>query len=300
MKKVLCVSLNPTLQRTLKLDTLDIGEVNRCTQVLTDVAGKGANTTRVLTQLGTQAVHLTHLGGENTDMYLRLAAEDRIALAYARCDAPVRICTTLIDAQGGTTTELVEEPSDVSPGVQPEIMDMFHRELRSSWMLIISGSIAPGYSHELYSEMVREAKDRNRMVLLDIRGQQLRDCLEYKPDFLKINAREFAQTFCDHASDEKVDLRMKQLYEQNGVVSIVTDGPHATRYINKGIIAYLAPRTIVPINPIGSGDAFTAGFVHALQNRSGISQCVRLGQECGMLNAGILRPGRLPDGYTSS
>jgi 1-phosphofructokinase family hexose kinase len=305
MNHVLCVSLNPTLQRTLTVNTLNIGDVNRCTQVLTDAAGKGLNTARVLTQLGTAAVHLTHVGGDHTETYLRLAAEDFIPMVYARCGTSVRICTTIIDRGTKTATELVEEPIDIPGSVQTEIMELFRRDLGNSWMLIISGSIAPGYTPKLYAEMVREARERNVSVLLDIRGQQLRECLVHRPDFIKINAHEFVQTFCEHDSQEEIACSMQQLYEQYGITTIVTDGPNATRYVSHEGIFHIYPRAIVPVNPIGSGDAFTAGFVHALHAGEPISQCISLGQECGILNAGVLRPGRLPSGfdvgdYTSS
>jgi tagatose 6-phosphate kinase len=217
----------------------------------------------------------------------------------------VRICTTIIDRGTKTATELVEEPIDIPGSVQTEIMELFRRELGNSWMLIISGSIAPGYTPKLYAEMVREARERNVSVLLDIRGQQLRECLVHRPDFIKINAHEFVQTFCEHDSQEEIACSMQQLYEQYGITTIVTDGPNATRYVSHEGIFHIYPRAIVPVNPIGSGDAFTAGFVHALHAGEPISQCISLGQECGILNAGVLRPGRLPSGfdvgdYTSS
>jgi sugar/nucleoside kinase (ribokinase family) len=47
------------------------------------------------------------------------------------------------------------------------------------------------------------------------------------------------------------------------------------------------------VNPIGSGDAFTAGFTHALVRSQPIEDCVRKGQECGRMNAQLLRPGTI-------
>lgn len=48
MPRFLVVCLNPTFQRTVTLDHLECGEVNRGTAARLDASGKGVNTARVL------------------------------------------------------------------------------------------------------------------------------------------------------------------------------------------------------------------------------------------------------------
>ena len=70
--KVLAVCLNPTFELTVVLDSFYENEVNRTANYFTLPSGKGVNVARVLTQLGTEAHVLTHLGGSRAGEFLDL------------------------------------------------------------------------------------------------------------------------------------------------------------------------------------------------------------------------------------
>lgn len=77
--QVLTVCLNPTLQRDGDTgSTLQVGDVNRATSVLTTASGKGVNVARVLEQLGVCALHLcqAHAAAPTAARFLALAAAD--------------------------------------------------------------------------------------------------------------------------------------------------------------------------------------------------------------------------------
>ncbi|TFH04579.1 MAG: hypothetical protein E4H09_03390, partial [Spirochaetales bacterium] len=72
----LAICLNPTIQNTLVFDHVELGQVNRILRHRTDIAGKGVNTARVLTQLGERAVHLTQGGGRHLELFRDFVAAD--------------------------------------------------------------------------------------------------------------------------------------------------------------------------------------------------------------------------------
>ena len=51
MKKILCVCLSSTLQRTISFSQLKLTKVNRSEHYRQDASGKAVNSARVLTQL---------------------------------------------------------------------------------------------------------------------------------------------------------------------------------------------------------------------------------------------------------
>ena len=79
----LVVGLNPTIQNTYGFDSLRVSQVNRVRTHRLDLAGKGANTSRVLNQLGERALHLTYCGGANGNLYRELSAAESIELREA-------------------------------------------------------------------------------------------------------------------------------------------------------------------------------------------------------------------------
>ncbi|MCF6336038.1 MAG: hypothetical protein L3J12_09875, partial [Spirochaetales bacterium] len=92
----LVVCLNPTFQKTIILDKLNENEVNRSSKYQTDAAGKGVNTTRILNQLGMNAVHLTQ-SGDRGEYLRKLIERDKLSLTTAPNTSYIRTCTTLVN-----------------------------------------------------------------------------------------------------------------------------------------------------------------------------------------------------------
>ncbi len=314
---VLVVCLNPTLQKTLVFSSLREGEVNRTPTYYLDASGKGVNVARVLGQLNIPAVHLTHAGGMFRNVFLTLAEQDGLWIHAPDSGSDVRFCTTLLNREKGTTTELVEEAQPVLPSTEGEVRKAFQNLIPASHCLVISGTRAPGYSETLYAEFVQQAKELGIRVVLDIRGKDLLSCLPYRPDVVKTNLAEFASTFLDsHPQGEEIRDQtivdrvgevFLQLAEKYGVVSITTNGKEDTLYYNRGNVSrmHVEPNATLPVlNTTGCGDAFLAGFVKAWKEegypepssqafQAGIASYIEEAHRVAFLNAVHVRPGRI-------
>jgi fructose-1-phosphate kinase PfkB-like protein len=306
----LTVCLNPTLQKTLVFDSLVTGEVNRADLLRLDASGKGVNAARVLNQLGFKVRHLTQVGGGFAELFTRLCAADGVEVIPSASGADIRFCTTAIDRRRGLATELVEPGNPVDRETEERIRALFLAELPRTNLLIISGSKAPGFSPGLYPWMVEQAGESGCPVILDYRGEDLDASLPYGPSFVKINREEMIETFGGEADEIFADL-----YRRRGTRLIVTDGGGLVRYWNGRAVATRIPPAIRPINPIGSGDAFTAGMAAALLSsgadpapgrrvdagmpESLLDAMVEEGIRCGAENAARLKPGDIlsPPGY---
>ncbi len=303
MQKSLAVCLNPTFQRTFVVPHLWENEVMRSDEYYYDVAGKGLNTARVLTQLGCQAVHLTHVGGPYRDLYLEENRKAHLTIAWIETKSSIRTCYTIVNKAAHTTTEIVEEPFAVSCDAEEQLMRRFKELIPSIDTLIISGSMAPGYSDKLYPDMVKEAKALNKQVVLDIRGKALLDSMQYHPDYINPNFYEFTGTFMpelpikEHEDNEEITDRVRhkmlEIFKTHGSACVLTHGSRPTLYVEDGVVHQSPVKHIVPLNTIGSGDAFTAGFVSVIQKGGTVKEAVYKGQECGALNALQIRPGTI-------
>lgn len=314
---VLVVCLNPTLQKTLVFSSLREGEVNRTPTYYLDASGKGVNVARVLGQLGIESVHLTHAGGMFREVFITLAEQDGLRMAVPDSGSPVRFCTTLLNREKGTTTELVEEAKPVQPATEEKIRHAFNKLLKESHCLVITGTRAPGYSETLYAEFVQQAKEGGKRVVLDIRGKDLLGCLPYKPDVVKTNLAEFASTFGsiplkgeeirDRTVLHQVGETFHRLAEEYGVISITTNGKEDTLYYHRGQVARMPVESnpAVPVlNTTGCGDAFLAGFLKAWEEegypdpsseefQAGMEGYIREAHRVAFLNAVQVRPGRI-------
>jgi 1-phosphofructokinase/tagatose 6-phosphate kinase len=296
--------MNPTLQKTLVFSSLIPDRVNRTGEYLLDASGKGINVSRVLTQLGENCIHLTQLGGVLRKLFLELCGQDNLKVEWVESSSPIRFCYTLINKGEGTVTELVEEAGKVGEETGERLLAAYGRLLPDVSSVIISGTMAAGFSEALAGEMVRLAKSRSLTVILDIRGRDLLQSLPWGPDVIKPNLYEFASTFApdlvahNGVAGKEEDLKDRvrkiwgELCARYHSRLVLTRGPDTVWYSENGELEeYTFEANAKPLNTIGSGDAFTAGLAAALGRGAILKDAVAEGCRCGKLNAALLRPG---------
>ena len=298
--RFLVVCLNPTFQRTITLERLECGEVNRGTATRLDASGKGVNTARVLRQLGASVRHLTHLGPEGNRL-LDLCRGDGLDICWEASDSEIRTCTTLLHGDTGETTEIIEPSGAVNGDTAERIQRAFARELGDADRLIIAGTRTPGYPEGLYVDFVRAAADAGVGVLADFHGDELRRSMGEGLAAVKINLVEFTRTFLpgvdasegeDAEAVKGVKSKMREL-SSGGCDIVVTRGGREVLFSRGGEAGVYAPPRVRAVNTIGSGDAFSAGFAFALAKGADIAAAVAEGARCGGMNAALLRPGSI-------
>ncbi|MCL2800389.1 MAG: PfkB family carbohydrate kinase [Treponema sp.] len=318
----LTVCLNPTLQKTLCFPSITPNAVNRTGVHYLDVSGKGINVTRVLTQLGKKAVHLTHLGCEMRTLFLSLCEQDGLAVNWVESNSQIRFCYTVIDESSGEVTELVEEAELVSPQTETHLLEKFDSLLedasplnssslrslrlggfaRNLSCVIISGTKAAGYSDTVIPDIVHKAKEKGLRIILDIKGKDLIESLKYEPDVIKPNIDEFIETFglgkeCPRKSAKIpsgfVRGLMLELAQKHRCRIILTNGSKKILTADKNNYNEIDPTACAAraVNTTGCGDAFTAGLAAALESKADINTAINEGIRCGALNAALLRPG---------
>jgi fructose-1-phosphate kinase PfkB-like protein len=259
------------------------------------VAGKGVNTCRVLTQLGEKCIQLTHLGGYFKDFLLGTCRGEGLDIRYVESGSEIRFCTTVLVEQsdGNSMTELVEESPAVEAGTEARALSLYREIMPACGCVIISGTKAQGYSDGLYPLMVKEAKAAGKFVVLDIKGKDLKNSLEYRPDVIKPNLEEFTATFGGDGSKEAASAACAEVYKKYGCKVVLTRGADCIWYADGEGFHEEPAQRVTALNPIGSGDSFTAGMSSILCAGGSLKEAVRKGAECGALNAKFLKPGTI-------
>jgi 1-phosphofructokinase/tagatose 6-phosphate kinase len=294
--------MNPTFQKTLCFHDVCTGEVNRAFLHRLDVSGKGINVTRVLSQLGKKAVHLTHLGGDLRELFLWLCEKDALDVRWVESESNIRFCHTVIagESAGRTVTELVEEGDPVAEGTEERLLAKYRELLSGAKTVIVSGTKAHGYSGSLVPEMARLAREAGRRIVLDIRGSDLKESLPFRPDVIKPNLFEFADTFAPEFKNlgelsgeesgvkERIAALALELAERYGTNIVLSRGTRPVWYASGGVFAECPVESVPPVNTIGSGDAFTAGLAAALDDGLPFAEAVARGVRCAALTPAFL------------
>ena len=325
---VISICLSPGLQRSVTIDALALGEVNRLQSVVIDVAGKGVNVCRVLQKLGVEAFCLAQ-GGSNADEVMALAGREGLNLRLIPSIGRLRTCTSIIEAPVASrrrVTELVEPSSPVDEACVRLMTQTLQQQLPSATACVIAGSMAPGFPAGYQTRLANMARAAGIPVILDLQGAPLRQAIAAQPAVVKINLAEFIASFLadrftggEHCGESAASELSPVLMDAVAEVSrrhqptfVLTRGANSILLARGGELRTIPVPALAAeetMSPIGSGDAFLAGMLAKLLAADGIPDWDQISLEviektidfataCAQSNARGLRPGFLEDSFT--
>ena len=190
--------------------------------------------------------------------------------------------------------ELVEESRPVGPEDFKKFMDVVRRHISTCGAAVMSGTVASGGPATLYRDCVRLAENAGAISVVDAQGEALTEALGAKPGLVKPNRPELAVTVGrELMSDADVMRAMRGLHERGAQRVIVTAGRGPALAFDGKIFRRIITPQIKVVNPIGSGDAFTAGVVWRLLLGNDLGEACRWGAAAGAANALTPMPGDL-------
>ena len=324
---IVSLCLTPGIQRSVAIDTLTVGEVNRLKSAFVDVSGKGINVCRVLQRLKINACCLSQ-GGSNADELMLLAQREGLNLKLIPSTGMLRTCTSIIETAvdgGCRVTELIEPSPTVEEPCVREISQAVQALLPTARALVIAGSMAPGFPVDYQAKLAALAHDAGVAVFLDLQGAPLRAAIAAQPALVKINLSEFVATFLsdrfkggEHSGILAEPVIAPAIIESVAEVSrLQTTTFVLTRGARSILIAQHGDVRTVPVtpltanetlNPIGSGDAFLAGMVAKLIaaapaanaghfTMEALAHACTFATACAQSNARTARPGFLEDSF---
>jgi len=296
----LTICLNPTIQKTLTFPSITTGAVNRTGVHRLDASGKGINVTRVLSQLGKKALHLTQLGGDMRPLFLSLCKQDGLSVEWVESNSQIRFSYTLLTKNNNAVTELVEESEPVASETEQLLLEKFNSILSDGLIssvpslqtincLIISGTKAAGFSDTLIPVIVQKAKEKGLKVILDIKGNDLLESLKYEPDIVKPNLDEFTATY----KTEPTKVMLIEIARKYKCGVILTNGNQKVIAAEKDNYFEVEVPSAKAVNTTGCGDAFTSGLAAALEEGADFKAAIYEGIKCGALNAALIKPGSI-------
>jgi tagatose 6-phosphate kinase len=273
---------------------LAVDAVNRALTTQEAPSGKSINVAKVLRTLGEPVVAVGFLGGDRGDAIAGVLEAEGLVLDFVRVAARTRQCTTLIDLWAELHTELVEESAPAEAGAYEDLISILRRRLPGCRSLVLSGSITPGGPPDFYFRCAQLARESEVFVVVDAQGVLLTESLRAKPALAKPNRAELSATLGRDLRDEHaLQAAMGEVHEQGAQRVVVTSGSEPALAFDGRHFWRILPPQIKAANPIGSGDAFTAGLVSRLLRGDALAEACRWGSAAGSANALTLLPGEL-------
>lgn len=299
MKKILCICLSSTLQRTINFEDLTLTKVNRSKSYRQDASGKAVNSARVLNQIeeGCAKV-ICPLGEKNQQLFLDLAAADKMDIQSVSIPGFTRECWTLLDRKAGTTTELVVGEPQLNDddgkirNAEVKLLKYINEAFEEVDGVLLAGSRPGVWAEDLYATIAGMAKDAGKIFLADYIGQDMARTLKSTvPDIIKINDEEFIKTFGGSQESLKTDITSKSKELHN--IIVVTRGTDPTYAAKDGMFIEVPTEKVHAVNTTACGDSFNAGFLYEYLNSGDFEAALKKGTWAAARNAEVECPGAI-------
>ena len=187
------ICLNPCFDKTVSVDRLQPGQVNRIKEARVDQGGKGINVAVVAKRLGLD-VQCIGVMGEHGAAELT-SIMDREGLRHQFLTVPGHVRTNMkvysLDGQG--VTELNEPGTPLTEADLQRFTKMAEEATADSDMIVLTGSLPPGCPEGTYRDLLKALKGKK--CILDTEGKELELATKGAHPFLiKPNLREMEAT----------------------------------------------------------------------------------------------------------
>lgn len=277
MKKVLTMTLNPCIDRTVYMESFEVGATNIVKKVIEEAAGKGINVAIGLNHLQVPVKALGFAYIEDADKLYGKLDTEQISYSFVEVEGRLRVNQKLFDESKFEMTECNEKGMPVIGEDVNKLLKMLEEELTEASILVLSGSVPPGVNKDIYAVMTNMANKAGVKVVLDASGELLAEGVKAGPYLIKPNRDEFEKTFMEEnneVSEFGMEEKARQLIAQGIAYICLSMGADGAMLWSKlssaenstsSLIKERRPAIPVPIRSLqGAGDAMVAGLCKAI------------------------------------
>lgn len=272
------VTLNPSIDFIVRLDSLALGSVNRMTSDDKFAGGKGINVSRILKRLAIENTATGFIGGFTGRFVKDGLVDEGVATKFVEVSEDTRIN---VKVKAGEETEI----NGAGPHISTEKLEELEAilaGLSSEDTVVFAGSAPSSLGNQVYNTLIPIAKKAGAEVVCDFEGQTLLDALNYQPLLVKPNNHELADIFGvtlnGLADIEKYAREILAKGAKNVIISMAGDG---ALLVTPEAAYFAKPIKGTVKNSVGAGDSMVAGFTGEYVKSGDPIEALKWGVACG-------------------
>ena len=272
---ILTLTPNPTIDRVIFVHNFRLGTVVRGEREVVTPSGKGVDGSLVIHELGGDTVATGLNAGLTGRLLTDLLDEMEVPHDFVPAYGETRMAVVLVDLAVNQQSTITAPTLHATSEHLPQLLASLDRYVGRAWGVICGGSLPPGLPLDSYAHLVRHARQRGLVTLLDSSGEPLRQGVAGLPHILKVNRDELASLGLEVASgqgkagqrhwpDDVAELAGKlagRLSEWASDALIVTLGGRGALAVTPEGCYYAQPPQVPVVNTAGAGDALSGGVM---------------------------------------
>lgn len=260
---IVTLTLNPSLDRTIEIVSLDRGQVLRASHTRVDPGGKGVNVSRALLANGFSSLAVLPCGGDEGMHLVRLLENEGVRVRIVPIGSHTRSNVSLVEPDGTVTK--VNEPGPVlSPAEIGDVMTVLLAEATAAQWVVASGSLPPGLTGQAFANLCKRLSRAGVRLAVDTSGDGLREAAKAGVCLVKPNREELAEVVgAPLPTIGDVVAAAQQLRAWGAGAVLASLGAEGAVLVDENGVIHGAAPVIRPRSSVGAGDALLAGFLAA-------------------------------------
>lgn len=278
------VTLNPSLDYVMHLDTINVNGFNRSKKEEIYPGGKGINVSIVLNNLDIPNKALGFIAGFTGQEIDNVMKQLGSNTDFITLDQGISRVNVKLVASKET------EVNGMGPQITPaDLTELFTKleAIQDGDFLVLAGSIPDNVPDSIYQEIMKQLSHKNIHIVVDATKDLLLNVLKYKPFLIKPNHLELAEMFnVELHSDEDIITYARKLQEMGAQNVLISMGGNGSILItNEGEAVKISVPKGTVINTVGAGDSMVAGFIAGYLKSKNLKEALKFATATGSATA---------------
>jgi 1-phosphofructokinase family hexose kinase len=263
---IITIGFNPALDRVLECPDFHVGGHQPARQVARLAAGKAANVSRALAQIGTDSIATGFVGTDELEFFHEQLLEcgpGRILCHFVEVTGKTRENISILDPKRRLETHLRDRGFVVTSEEIRVLERRLLHDLRPGDIAVFSGSLCEGVSTEYFGQLLDQCAAAGAKVIVDTNGEAAKEAARHPLWLAKPNLAELGEMVgkeipnAASAARDAASGLLKQIEQvlvsrgNAGAVLVTRQGAWSARMATRD----------VPIRTVGCGDHLVAGFI---------------------------------------
>jgi len=274
---IITVTMNPAVDKTVEVETLQCGELNRLENIINDAGGKGINVSKTIKALGGSSLATGFIGGSSGMSIENVLNKMQIKCDFVHIDAQTRTNMKVVE-KSGRVTELNEPGPQITKSDMQKLINKLENYAKEDTLFIFAGSVPNSVDKNIYKLLIEKIKKKGSKVFLDADGELFTQALEAKPNIIKPNRFELETLYKmeNKASENELIDMGKKLLDGGIDLVVISLGKEGALFLNKDKVLKCDALKVEAHSTVGAGDAMVAALAYSINNNMSFEDCIKL------------------------
>ncbi|MBO5486269.1 MAG: 1-phosphofructokinase, partial [Eubacterium sp.] len=137
---IVTVTMNPAIDKTVDIERLEYGGLNRISHVEMDAGGKGINVSKTIHELGGESIVTGFIAGNTGKIIQNVMDEWQIKSDFVEVEGETRTNTKVYESTG-SLTELNEPGPEIKEADLQQLLKKLEGYAKEDTLFVLAGSV---------------------------------------------------------------------------------------------------------------------------------------------------------------